>query len=41
MPAFRPAMAFVPMDFRLAAVRLLDSAVFTFPEIAVPVPLMS
>ena len=41
MPAFRPAMALVPMDFRLTAVRLPDSADFTLPEIVLPVSLMS
>ena len=41
MPAFRPAMALVPMDFRLVAVRLLETAFFTLAETVVPAPLMS
>ena len=41
MPAFRPAIALVPMDFRLVAVRLRETAFFTLAETVVPALLMS
>ena len=41
MPAFRPAMALVPIDFRLVAVRLRETAFFTLEETVLPAPLMS
>ena len=41
MPAFRPAMALVSMDFRLVAVRLRETAFFTLEETVLPAPLMS